>query len=57
MKLLGLLFAAALADLTFTKCPVGTVQGVSAEDCYYFAASPTTWLQVRTSGKGKECVR
>lgn len=29
-----------------SKCPVGTVQGLNSQDCYYFEPNPTTWIKV-----------
>lgn len=49
MKLLSLPLAFMLLSLACAKCPVGTVQGVNVEDCYYFDPSLTMWRQVGTS--------
>lgn len=46
MKVSCVFLAIALAKICCAKCPMGTVQGVNGEDCYYFDASPTMWLQV-----------
>lgn len=35
----------AVAHAAVGKCPIGTVQGVNDDDCYYFNAAPTMWLK------------
>lgn len=44
--------ATFFAIRAFAKCPVGTVQGLSANDCFYYSMSPLSWLRAE-----EECVR
>lgn len=49
------LFALSLLSsflLVRARCPIGTVQGVSATDCYLINPTPTMWLKAEES-----CIR
>lgn len=52
LSILATIVVALFATRASAKCPVGTVQGLSASDCFYYSLSPLSWLRAE-----EECVR